>query len=78
MAERSRLNTMMMRVNPVIINRIAGRKLNEVSSSSVCRLRLYVCTPPGAGVLVNAGKPVAADALWANPSSNRMAAAEYP
>jgi hypothetical protein len=40
MAERNSDSTMMMRVKPVIINKMAGRKVSDEMRISVCRLRV--------------------------------------
>src|SRR5690606_36390956 len=74
-AWRSSDSTTMMRVKLGIISSTAGRKDRPVSSSSVCRLSEYVWPPPGAGVLVSAGRPAACCcAKAAIGSANRSSA----
>src|ERR1700693_4095642 len=70
-AWRSSDSTITMRVKLVISSSAAGRNDRDVSSSSVCRLRLYSWPPPGVGVLVMAGRPCACAAIGrTNAASN--------
>lgn len=49
--------TMMIRVKLDIISTTAGKNVNEVNNSSVCKFNVYAVLPPAPGELVNAGKP---------------------
>src|SRR5690606_14599900 len=66
MAVRSRLSTMMMRVKPVIINSMAGRKESMVSRTGVSTVNDQVWLPSAAGVEVNAGS-----VAWAATGSGK-------
>src|SRR5690606_5278293 len=69
MAVRNRLSTMMMRVNPVIISSMAGRKESMVSRTSVSILKDQVWLPSGPGVAVKAGTAACASAKLGKASS---------
>src|SRR5690606_25811688 len=56
MAVRSRLSTIMMRVKPVIMSSMAGRKESMVSKTNVSTLNDQVWLPSAPGVEVRAGK----------------------
>ena len=48
---------MMMRVNAVIISRMAGSSVSAVISIRICSVSEYVWPPPGPVVTVSAGMP---------------------
>ncbi|MNE50575.1 hypothetical protein D3C80_1451570 [compost metagenome] len=52
---RNSPSTMMIRVKLVIISSIAGRKLSEVSSTSVCTGSDQLWPPPASGWLISPG-----------------------
>src|SRR5262249_20633155 len=57
------------------ISSTAGRKVSEVSRSSVWMLRLQVWPPPAVGVLVNAGRPASAPQAGSAASASARAGA---
>ena len=56
-SQRKMDNTMMIRVNEVIMSKMAGNSVNTVMSPSNCRLKVYFSPPSAAGATVNTSKP---------------------